>query len=42
MLAFNMQTRSNILPDLVFARWKQAQDLVRLFVICKIYIYSNM
>ena len=27
MLAFNMQTRPNILPDLVFARWKQAQDL---------------
>ena len=27
MLAFNMQTRPNSLPDLVFARWKQAQDL---------------
>ena len=27
VLAFNMQTRPNILPDLVFACWKQAQDL---------------
>ena len=26
-LAFNMQTRPNILTDLVFACWKQAQDL---------------
>ena len=26
-LAFNMQTRPNILPDLVFDCWKQAQDL---------------
>ena len=27
VLAFNMQTRPNILPDMVYARWKQAQDL---------------
>ena len=27
VLAFNMQTRPNILPDLVFACYKQEQDL---------------
>ena len=27
VLAFNMQTRPNILPDMAYARWKQAQDL---------------
>ena len=49
--AFNMQTRPNILFDLVFACWKQAQDLCvsllfvqyRYILICntKQYIYKT-
>ena len=51
VLAFNMQTRPNILPDLVFACWKQAHDLCvsllfvqyRYIPICntKQYIYKT-